>query len=306
MVKGRRSISDEFSRRSFLAGIAGIALGRSKSAWAAEPGSSFLAIGDWGTASAEQKKLAIEMGRTAAAAGARFVISTGDNFYRDGVVSTEDSQWKTSYEDIYDAPSLMVPWYPVLGNHDHRGNVRAQVDYTQRSLRWRMPATYYTHSEVLSDGTRTQFFFLDTDPIQRQYASWTGRFVGNDQHTWLERELVSSNARWKIVVGHHPVFSGEPGKASQALMNWLAPLLERHRVQVYLNGHSHNLEHIVVRGVHYLTSGAGANPRSAKSLPGTRFVSRGEMGFLLARLLPHAIDFEFRNDLGDSLHHATI
>jgi acid phosphatase len=253
-----------------------------------------------------QKRLAVALGRTAEAVRARFVISTGDNFYPAGVTSVEDPQWKTSFEDMYDAPSLMIPWYPVLGNHDHRGNVGVQMAYTQRSSRWRMPGAYYKQAKALADGSSTEFFFIDTTPILRQHASWIVRFSMNDQIAWLESELPRSTARWKIVVGHHPAYSGEFGKDSRALIDWLLPLLERHRVQVYLSGHSHNLEHIVVRGVHYLTSGAGAKPRKASPVAGTRFVRGQQLGFLVVRLSPNTMDLEFSDDAGNCLYRAQV
>jgi acid phosphatase len=295
----------QVSRRSFLAALAWLTLRRGQTR-AEEPGASFLVIGDWGTGSVAQEMVALAMGRCADAVGPRFVISTGDNFYPSGVTSVKDPQWKTSFESIYDAPSLMIPWYAVLGNHDHKGNVGAQVAYTQQSSRWHMPATYYKHIEVLAPGSSAEFFFIDTDPIVRQYGSWTAHFSSNDQLAWLRSELASSTARWKIVVGHHPVYSSEPRKGSEALMKWLTPILERHRVHVYLNGHSHILEHIDVRGVHYLTSGAAAKPRMVPSVSGTRFVRGGTLGFLLVRLSPDAIDIDFIDHAGNSLYRARL
>jgi hypothetical protein len=38
----------------------------------------------------------------------------------------------------------MIPWYPILGNHEYRGNTQAVLDYSQVSARWEMPARYYT------------------------------------------------------------------------------------------------------------------------------------------------------------------
>jgi len=37
---------------------------------------------------------------------------------------------------VYTAPSLQKRWYAVEGNHDHKGNVSAEVDYTKLSKRW--------------------------------------------------------------------------------------------------------------------------------------------------------------------------
>lgn len=43
-----------------------------------------------------------------------FVISTGDNFYEDGVTGPDDSAFNDSFFNIYTAPSLQKQWY--LGN----------------------------------------------------------------------------------------------------------------------------------------------------------------------------------------------
>jgi len=106
------SATDQVSRRSFLAALAGLAV-KPGPGTASEPELSFLAIGDWGMGSVAQKGLANALASTADLARARFIVSTGDNFYPAGVKSVRDPQWTTSFEDMYDAPSLMIPWYPV-------------------------------------------------------------------------------------------------------------------------------------------------------------------------------------------------
>lgn len=37
----------------------------------------------------------------------------------DGLGSTQDPAFHQSFADLYTAPSLQVPWYNVLGNHDY-------------------------------------------------------------------------------------------------------------------------------------------------------------------------------------------
>lgn len=295
----------QVSRRSFLAALGVLTLGYNDRALA-EAAKWFLVVGDWGRGSADQKKIARQMGKAAEAVGASFVISTGDNFYPAGVKSIRDQQWKTSFEDIYDAPSLMIPWHVALGNHDHRGIVAAQIDYTKQSSRWHLPAAYYKHTETVAEGRLVEFFFIDTEPIRRQYESRTSRFLANEQIVWLTRELASSTAHWKIVVGHHPVFSGGSHAGTPALQDWLAPLLEQHRVQFYLCGHSHALEHIAVGRVHYLTSGAGEAPRPARTITGTRFVVGERLGFLMMRIASNTMHLEFKDAGGNSLYHAKI
>lgn len=80
------------------------------------------------------------------------MISTGDNFYESGVDSISDDKWQTTFEAIYDAPALQVPWYAVLGNHDYGGSAQAQIDYSKKSRRWTMPDRYFQIDRTLPAG----------------------------------------------------------------------------------------------------------------------------------------------------------
>lgn len=40
-----------------------------------------------------------------------FVISTGDNFYEDGLTGVGDPAFDESFSNIYTAPSLQKQWY---------------------------------------------------------------------------------------------------------------------------------------------------------------------------------------------------
>jgi hypothetical protein len=105
------------SRRSVLTALAVLAVAPCRYSRAAATDPAFLVLGDWGHGvSADQRKVAVQMAKTAEAIGARFVISTGDNFYPAGAQSMEDAQWVTSFEDVYNASALMLPWYITLGN----------------------------------------------------------------------------------------------------------------------------------------------------------------------------------------------
>lgn len=295
---------NRISRRSFLrTAIAVLAIEHGRVSRAASRDPTFLVLGDWGQSSIGQRAVAAQMAKTAEAIHAQFVISTGDNFYPDGVKSVNDAQWVTTFEDVYDAPALMIPWYIVLGDHDYNGSANAQVDYTKLSPRWRLPATYYKHTKLLSDGSEADFFHLDT--IQIKDDQYFGR-----QLTWLERELASSIAVWKIVVGHYPLYSGGTHGAkldgTDELTISLEPLLQRFGVHVYINGHDHDMEHVVVGKTHYLTCGAASAPRPASAVKGTRFVMGDRLGFMNARLRPDEMDIEFIDEKGTSLYRTSI
>lgn len=130
---------------------------------------TFLAVGDWGwRGEKQQQPVADQMAATARTLGAHFVISTGDNFYYDGVTSTSDSHFDESFEQVYDAPSLQVPWYISLGNHDYSGDPTTQIAYSSVSDRWTLPDRYYSVTKVLNDTTRAQFIILDSELVGKQ------------------------------------------------------------------------------------------------------------------------------------------
>lgn len=270
---------------------------------------NFIAFGDWGTrGSSSQLRIAAAMADAAAACDARYVVALGDNFYADGVASISDPHWQESFEQVYTQPSLQVPWYPILGNHDHNGAPMAQIAYTQVSNRWRMPAPFYRQREPLADGSFVDLFFLDTTRIVEAHAG-LGQLVPNDiaddQIAWLDLALGASTARWKIVVGHHPVYSGGPHGSTSELVRIVKPLLDRHRVAAYLSGHDHNMQHVVRDGIHYAVCGAGSSLRAPKAMDGTVFTAEA-FGFLRVGVTPHGIEIAFVGADGSVLHNASV
>lgn len=295
------------------------------SAWAQGPASlAFLAVGDWGrNGDFHQQDVADRMAEAASQIGARFVVSVGDNFYEDGVAGVDDPIWKTSFEDVYRAPSLQVPWHVVLGNHDYHGDSQAQIDYSAKSARWRMPSRWFVVHERAPDGAAVDLFMLDTSPFIRSYYADGGakvKVVGQDveaQLRWLEQSLSASRADWKIVIGHHPVYSGgKPGApgsvaadnkgestpgGSPDLIARLDPLLQRHGVALYLNGHDHDLQH-VRRGVtDYVCTGAGSKTRNHCDTEGSDFCSM-QSGFIACLVNRQRIRVAYRDYTGAELH----
>jgi 3',5'-cyclic AMP phosphodiesterase CpdA len=133
-----------------------------------------------------------------------------------------------------------VPFHAVLGNHDLRtANGNPQVAYPP----FGMGGRWYT----LRRGA-VQFFMLDTNVN----APW------QHQGPWLRRVLAASTAPWKVVVGHHPIYSsGFYGNDPVALAR-LGPLFRRHGVQLYINGHDHHYERSrPLDGTTYLVVGGG-------------------------------------------------
>jgi len=278
---------------------------------AAAPGLPFLLLGDWGRRGEDhQSEVARAMASTASAIGSRFVISVGDNFYEDGVRGLRDRHWRESFEDVYAAPALQTPWHVILGNHDYRGNVEAQLAYSEESRRWNMPARYFTRSERLGDGSEAEFFFLDTSPFIRAYRGSRTRIDDQDpaaQLAWLDAALGRSRAGWKIVIGHHPLYTalGGPGHDKPDLIEPIEPVLQRHRVPIYINGHDHSMQYVEMNGIAYVTSGAGS--ATYETGPARRWgFASGAHGFLAATLEPKTLALAFIAEDGKTLFSRSV
>jgi tartrate-resistant acid phosphatase type 5 len=294
------------SRRSALqkglAGTAALFMPSGAFADAIDSALSFFVIGDWGDPKAQQKEVARAMAVTAAQSPLRMIISVGDNFYPRGVASAKDELWKVAFKEVYDQPALKCPWYAVLGNHDRKGNSEAQTEFEKIDPRWHMPSRYYNHVESLAGGGDVEFFFLDTTLVVGDEAPAKTDQI---QFDWLNRMLTQSKAQWRIVVGHHPVFSGGHHGSTLALIARLKPLLDLHKVQVYLSGHDHDMQHISVNGVHYLIAGSGSTKRSTGKIEGTLFAA-SELGFLRARLRADRMEINFIGVDGVTAYAAAI
>jgi acid phosphatase len=292
-------------RRALLQGLAAATTFAAPAAADEHEAIAFVALGDWGQRGRRsQHQVAKAMATTAADLSSRFVLAAGDNFYPAGVRSVEDAHWRDSFEDVYTAPALQTPWYAALGNHDYRGRVQAQIDYTALSHRWRMPSRYFVIGGDELGTSLIDLFVIDTAPLvdggnydemlQQIARGHLERHDGGDQIAWLDRALGRSRAPWKIVMGHHPVYSGGHGDSPE-LVDQVAPLLEAHGVQLYINGHDHSLQHIRRGQVDYVCTGSGAEARDrVVAVEGTRFyLSRP--GFAAFKVERDALDLTFRD-----------
>ena len=221
-----------------------------------------LAFGDFGNGSIEQKEVASAMQRFHQTQPFDFAITLGDNFYSVGMESPTDPRWKTWWNELYDP--LGIKFYVSLGNHDwgSADSPAAEVLYTHSSPSWRLPATYYTFT-----AGAVQFFALDTNEIPEA------------QLAWLKQELAKSRAVWKLVYGHHPIYSAGVHEDSPRLVKQLLPVL-KDRADIFLAGHDHDLQHLKPEGgLHFFVSGgAGAGIRQPHPGPRSLF-AKGVHGF---------------------------
>jgi DNA repair exonuclease SbcCD nuclease subunit len=199
-----------------------------------------LAFGDFGTGSEAQKQLATAMAAYHKEHPFNFGLTLGDNFYTRGMESPTDPRWQTQWEQLYGP--MGIKFYATLGNHDWASSdsPAAEILYSDKSPDWRLPAPYYTFT-----AGPVQFFAFDTVELNEAELQW------------LDAELAKSTARWKVVYGHYHIFSATR-LDNQVLIDKLLPVLEKHHVDVYLNGHDHNLQELKPIGsLHFFVSGGG-------------------------------------------------
>ena len=238
----------------------------------------------------DQKPIAEQMGRMAETVGIECVVAAGDVHHFEGVRSTSDPLWMTNYELIYSHPELMLPWYPILGNHEYRGNTQAVLDYAGVSARWEMPARYYTFTVEDNDVT-VRVVMLDTTPLIDKYREDTVGYPDacrqevEPQLSWLDRVLTDAREDWVIVVGHHPIFAQTEKSEKERLdmQRRVDTVLRRHdNVAMYVCGHLHTFQHIRRQGtdIDYVVNSSASLSREVSPIEGTQFCS-GATGFSL-------------------------
>jgi tartrate-resistant acid phosphatase type 5 len=276
----------------------------------------FYVIGDWGRkGQCKQKELASTMNATGEIIKPEFIISTGDNFYPNGVAGVNDPQWKQSFEDVYTGFYLNCPWYVVLGNHDYRTNPQAEIDYSKISTRWKMPSRYFT---ILmgegDDEPKVRFVYIDTSPFELEYykeTKYKDKVVGQDttaQKIWMDSVLSLNDADWKIVVGHHPFYTG--GKRVDkvnTVRSSLEKLFTQHKVDAYFAGHEHDLQHLkpTDKPTHHFVSGAGSDVRPTGKMEYSNFAVSIQ-GFMIASVTKKEILVQVVDYNGNLLYKTAV
>ncbi|KAL5702796.1 acid phosphatase [Ranunculus cassubicifolius] len=282
---------------------------------------NFLVVGDWGRKGAyNQSRVAFQMGKVGEKMDVNFIISTGDNFYHNGLSSVADPAFYDSFTRIYTAKSLQKQWYNVLGNHDYRGDVEAQLSpsLTRIDSKWLCKRSFIVNTE------NADIFFVDTTPFVTEYFTnpkghkfdWRG-VMPREKYTGkvlkdLKLALKSSNAKWKIVIGHHTIRSAGHHGDTQELIDQLNPILVDNDVDFYINGHDHCLEHMSSNDneskIQYFTSGGGSKAWKGdfeKNKYGLEFYHDGQ-GFMAVKLAPNKAQIRFYDVFGKVLHKVDV
>lgn len=130
------------------------------------------------------------------------------------------------------------------------------------------------------------------------------------------RTIYESKVSYKIIVAHHPIYSIGSHGSSQCLIEKLLPLLFRYKIQLYLSGHDHNLQHLtgsnLESNVDMMISGSGGkvqnlSKKNSKKVPNNCSKFFGfKSGFLLFKASEKFMTTSFIDSDGEYLYEKSI
>ncbi|GGD79506.1 hypothetical protein GCM10011514_49350 [Emticicia aquatilis] len=228
----------------------------------------FVAFGDIGAETAQQKMLAVQ----AYKANPDFVVVPGDIVYDRGLISEYRKKFFPIYNsDVLDTTGspLMrkVPMITAPGNHDiETRDLNKYPDALAYYYYWQNPlngmqgveggaiipnltastenreafmqaggSTYFKMANYSFNYGNAHWLIIDSN----NYVDYTDKpFV-----SWIENDLNNANdVTWKFVMFHHPGFNSSIEHYEQQQTRLLAPIFEKAGVDIVINGHVHNYQ----------------------------------------------------------------
>lgn len=277
----------------------------------------FAVIGDSGTGDEHQYRIAEQMVAWHDRLPFSLVLMLGDNLY--------GAFWgggnRKYFEEKFDRPyaELLrrgVTFRAALGNHDMREDDGRHLIEARDRFHIDGPLGYYSftaeewspaagaaglNSEEGEMAPLIEFFVLNTVRLEKDKRD-------PEQLAWLERALAESRARWRIVYGHHPMYStGKRHGADAKLRAKLEPLFHKADgtplIQVALAGHDHIYQHFhPQKGVFYFVCGSSGQLRRGNARPSAQVAAVNDQtrSLMLWEATPAELRFRAIDEQGEA------
>ena len=186
-------------------------------------------------------------------------ILLGDNAYNNGT----DAEYQTNFFNIYQGSITKnhVLW-PAPGNHDYAQSSARQLDHI---IPYYDMFTLPKNGEAGGVASNTEAFYSynygNTHFVALDSYGWeTGNTRLYDtlgpQMVWLKQDLAANTQQWTVVYFHHPPYTkgSHNSDTETELINMrtrVVRILERYKVDLVLNGHSHSYERSLLINGHY-------------------------------------------------------
>ncbi|MGD8810232.1 MAG: metallophosphoesterase family protein, partial [Gammaproteobacteria bacterium] len=172
---------------------------------------------------------------------ARFAVHAGDLVN----VASRDFEWAEWFEAVGFIHG-MIPAVPVVGNHEYFDGLRDADNRSVNSLslQWQPQFVLPEARALPAELAETVYALRYGEAIVVVLNSMADAYYAA-QAEWLDDVLAASDANWKIVVMHHPLFElvarSYPGLVETGPQRREAflPVIERHGVDLVLQGHDH-------------------------------------------------------------------
>ena len=220
------------------------------------------ALGDMGMGTESQTKVYQQYLKYTGRKHTNLWLLMGDNAYAQGI----DWEFQQRFFEYYQTDILMkqTVLMPTPGNHD----------YSPTPNNYRIEDPLIAYFNIFSFPTKGEsggvpsgskaFYSYDYANIHFISLDSYGR-VGEDrsmfakdgeQMKWLEKDLKANKQKWTIVYWHHPPYTMASRNSDievdlKAIREGVVPILDKYKVDLVLNGHSHVYERSQMMKGHY-------------------------------------------------------
>lgn len=174
-----------------------------------------------------------------------FVVHTGD-LVNNGLLA---SDWD-KYFEIQREFLRNVPFFPALGNHDRNAPVYFRFFSFPGANGHRYSFDWGTAHFIVINSNQT-------GPNPEVRAAFL-----QEQIEWVKQDLKNNKKPLTFAYFHHPLYSAVERRRESAVklaQVWESIFIEAGVTAVF-NGHDHNYQHHVARGLHHIVSGGGGAP----------------------------------------------
>jgi Icc-related predicted phosphoesterase len=226
-----------------------------------EPVVKIWALGDMGMGTEVQTKVYQQYLKFAGNNYTNLWLLLGDNAYAQGY----DWEYQQRFFEYYQTDRLMKQTviFPSPGNHDYTPTTNRVIE--DPILDYFKIFTMPTNGEIGGVPSKSKAYysynyanihFVSLDSYGIEALDKYLYSPDSKQMKWLEEDLKANKQKWTIVYWHHPPYSmgsrnSDTEKDLTSIRENIIPLLEKYKVDLVLNGHSHTYERSQMIKGHY-------------------------------------------------------
>jgi len=182
---------------------------------------------------------------------ASFVLHAGDLINH----ADNDYEWAEFFAGT-EPFNKSIPIIVTPGNHEYVKDLKGEK--ISFSKYWN---PQFNFPENGPEGFEDQVYY--TDYGNARIISLNSNRDIEAQAAWLDEVLSENPHTWSIVTFHHPVYSGSKGRYNEGVNQHWRPILDKHRVDLVLQGH----DHTYARGTNF-----SADRKKGEAMKGSLYV----------------------------------